>query len=78
MPRDEALQKMLEHYKAKEYLRAGRFVLRYSFFDEIDVDKFFWGLLEARKTEMAMRLLVGAKNEEYNRETIKKLGNNKQ
>jgi hypothetical protein len=29
MPREEALKRMHEHYQAKEFLRAGRFVLRY-------------------------------------------------
>jgi hypothetical protein len=52
---------MKEHFEAGEFLKAGRFVLRYSFYEEIELEKFFWGLLEERKTEMAMRFLVGAK-----------------
>jgi len=57
----------------KEFLKAGRFVLRYSFIMDIDMDLFFWGLLEQKKTEMAMRFLVARKDDKINKNYIKAL-----
>jgi hypothetical protein len=56
-----------------QFLKAGRFVLRYDFIQDIDIDQFFWGLIEARKTEMAMRFLVAKKDEKVNRQFINEL-----